>query len=243
MLNSSLACWLEKLAGMLLIITTSISVDVMAEIVTNPVPEPITKSGIAVKLVDFMTAPPTAASPPLARLSLLYHSWDGSGRLFVNDLRGKLYVIDQGQLSVYLDLASQRPDFISAPGLGTGFQSFAFHPNFSTNGKFYTAHCETPGAMPADLTSPTTVSAAVHSIVTEWTAYNPGATVFSGTDREVVRIEQPTFIHGLQEIGFNPTTSPGDADHGMLYMGNGDGGELYKPIPRDSTHPMVPYCV
>jgi hypothetical protein len=240
-LNINHVCWREKLACLSLVIVACITLDVMAAIVTNPVPYPIVKSGIAVKLVDFITVPPSAASPPLARLSLLYHSRDGSGRLFVNDLRGKLYVIDQGQISVYLDLASQRPDFVSSPGLATGFQSFAFHPDFAANGKFYTVHCETPGAVPADLVSPTTVTAAIHSIVTEWTASSAGANVFSGADREVVRIEQPTFIHGLQEIGFNPNTSPGDADYGMLYLGQGDGGELFTTNPQglDSPHGAI----
>ena len=209
MLNNSLACWRMNLARLMLVTLAAVASNTLADIVTDPVPGSIVKSGVAVKLVDFITAPPTAASPPLARHSLLYHSGDGSGRLFVNDLRGKLYVIDQGQLSVYLDLASQRPDFIASPGLATGFQSFAFHPDFAVNGKFYTTHCETVGTVPADLVSPTTVSAALHSIVTEWNASYPGANVFSGTDREVVRIEQPTVIHGLQEIGFNPTASPG----------------------------------
>jgi glucose/arabinose dehydrogenase len=241
MLNNSPAFWRMKLARLTLVILAGVASNALADIVTDPVPGSIIKSGIAVKLVDFITAPPTAGSPPLARLSLLYHSGDGSGRLFVNDLRGKLYVIDQGQLSTYLDLASQRPDFIASPGLATGFQSFAFHPDFAVNGKFYTAHCESVGTVPADLVSPTTVSAALHSIVTEWTASNPGATVFSGTDREVVRIEQPTGIHGLQEIGFNPTTSPGNADYGMLYLGQGDGGELFTTNPQglDSPHGAI----
>ena len=240
-MNNNSVYWWKIVVRLSMIIAASMTLDAMAAVVTNPVPNPIVKSGIAVKLVDFITVPPSATSPPLARLSLLYHSRDGSGRLFVNDLRGKLYLIDQGQISLYLDLASQRPDFVSSPGLATGFQSFAFHPDYAANGKFYTVHCETPGAVPADLVSPTTVTGAVHSIVTEWTASNPGANVFSGADREVVRIEQPTFIHGLQEIGFNPNTSPGDADYGMLYLGQGDGGELFTTNPQglDSPHGAI----
>ncbi|HYQ73161.1 MAG TPA: PQQ-dependent sugar dehydrogenase [Gammaproteobacteria bacterium] len=231
----------KKRTGLPVIFAAGLALDVVAAIVTDPVPAPIIKSGIAVKLVDFVTVPPSAASPPLARISLLYHARDGSGRLFVNDLRGKLYAIDQGQISVYLDLAAQRPDFVDTPYLGTGFQSFAFHPDFAVNGRFYTVHTETPGTVPADLVSPSTVTAAAHSVVTEWTAGDPAANAFVGTDREVVRIEQPTFLHGLQEIGFNPNATPGDPDYGMLYLGQGDGGELFTTNPQglDSPHGAI----
>mgnify|MGYP001595913520 CR=1 FL=1 len=123
---------------------------VLADIVNDPVPTPIVKSGIAVKLGDFVTAPATATLPqPMARLSVLYPSPDDSGRLFVNDLRGKLYVIEQGQISTYLDVAGQFTDFVDSPGLASGFQGFAFHPDFASNGKLYTTHTVTPGSMTA----------------------------------------------------------------------------------------------
>jgi glucose/arabinose dehydrogenase len=233
--------WWRKQACLPLLLAAGLAVDAMAAIVTDPVPTPIVKSGIAAKLIDFVTVPPSDTVPALARISMLNHAHDGSGRLFVNDLRGKLYVIDQGQISVYLDLAGQRPDFVDAPYLGTGFQSFAFHPDFATSGRFYTVHTETPGTVPPDLVSPTTVTAAVHSVVTEWTASDPAANTFSGTNREVVRIEQPTFLHSLQEIGFNPNAAPGDPDYGMLYMGQGDGGELFTTNPQglDSPHGAI----
>ena len=48
-----------------------------------------------------------------------------------------------------MDLPAHFPRFIDSPGLGTGFGSFAFHPEFVSAGapgcgKFYTGHVETP---------------------------------------------------------------------------------------------------
>jgi glucose/arabinose dehydrogenase len=61
-------------------------------------------------------------------------------------------------------------------------------------------------------------------VLTEWKANNPNADVFSGTSRELLRINVVTGIHGMQEITFNPLAKPGDKDYGLLYIGMGDGG-------------------
>ena len=59
---------------------------------------PIAKSDLAVDLVDFIKVPPSSAQPPLAAINSLISVNDGSGRLFVNDMRGKIYVIRDGRL-------------------------------------------------------------------------------------------------------------------------------------------------
>jgi glucose/arabinose dehydrogenase len=64
----------------------------------------------------------------------------------------------------------------------------------------------------------------VHDVLTEWTAADPSAGTFSGTHREVLRIAFGGYIHGIQQIGFNPTAMPGDEDYGLLYIAVGDGG-------------------
>ena len=56
----------------------------------QPIAAPITKSGLAVELVDVVQIPASAAGKPLARLNFLTHAGDGSGRLFTNDMEGKL---------------------------------------------------------------------------------------------------------------------------------------------------------
>ena len=60
-------------------------------------------------------------------------------------------------------------------------------------------------------------------VLTEWKT-DPLAFPFSGTGREILRIDMPTAIHGMQEITFNRLAKPGDKDYGLLYIGIGDGG-------------------
>ena len=61
-------------------------------------------------------------------------------------------------------------------------------------------------------------------MLTEWKTTHPEADTFSGTSRELLRIDMITESHGVQEITFNPGSKPGDEDYGLLYMGIGDGG-------------------
>ncbi|MFB3061997.1 MAG: sorbosone dehydrogenase family protein, partial [Candidatus Binatia bacterium] len=214
--------WVATVIVLLLHLTLPVEAQVAID---DPVPDRIVKSGLSVKIVDFVQVPASSSSPPLARINLLYHSRDNTGALFVNDLRGKLYVIDRGIVTTYLDLASLHPNFVDTPRLGTGFGCFAFHPDFATNGIFYTVHSEDPGFAPPDLGSTSTVGPVVHSVIKEWTVDDPVANVFTGTVREILRIAQPSFIHAVQQIGFNPNANPGDADYGMLYIAQGDGEE------------------
>ena len=68
-------------------------------------------------------------------------------------------------------------------------------------------------------------------VLTEWKTENPGAATFSGTGRELFRVNMVTGIHGIQEITFNPLAKPGDKDYGMLYIGVGDGGCVEEGYP------------
>jgi len=63
-------------------------------------------------------------------------------------------------------------------------------------------------------------------VLTEWKATDPKAETFSGTKRELMRIDMPSGIHGVQEIAFNPLSKKGDEDYGLLYIGVGDGGAV-----------------
>lgn len=192
--------------------------------ISDPVPESISKTGLNARAIEFATIPPSSGSTPLTRINYVGHSNDGSGRYFVPDLRDKLHVIDNGTVSTYLDIKAAFPNFVDSPNLGTGFGFVAFHPEFASNGKFYTVHTEAGSALTSktpDYQSPMTVK--VHGIITEWTASNPAANTFSGTHREVLRIGNWQFLHGIQQISFNPLAQSGDDDYGLLYMALGDG--------------------
>ncbi len=68
-------------------------------------------------------------------------------------------------------------------------------------------------------------------MLTEWKADNPFAPVFSGTGRELFRVNMVAVNHGIQEITFNPLATPGDEDYGLLYIGVGDGGSVENGYP------------
>src|SRR3712207_5698135 len=65
-----------------------------AQITKNPIPEPIEKSNLSVGFEEIVKIPDSGTEKNTsARLNLLLSPKDGSGRLFVNDMRGKLYII------------------------------------------------------------------------------------------------------------------------------------------------------
>jgi hypothetical protein len=134
---------------LLILIIVSVSISVYGQI-SDPIPTRITKSGLSAEIVDVIQVPASSSSSPKARINLLKHANDNSGRRFVNDLRGKLYVIVNSSITTYLDLKAQHPNFKDSTGLGTGFGAFAFHPNFASNGKLYTSHAEAAGSGTAD---------------------------------------------------------------------------------------------
>jgi glucose/arabinose dehydrogenase len=128
-------------------------------------------------------------------------------------------------------MAKQRPKFIKEPGLATGFGSFAFHPDFSKNSLFYTTHTEAPNSAKADFRYDDSIKTTVQWVLTEWKADDPYAESFSGTGRELLRVNFVSGIHGVQEITFNPLAKPGDEDYGLLYIGVGEGGAVEEGYP------------
>jgi hypothetical protein len=204
------------------------------EPIADPIPEQPIASGLGLELKEFVELPQSEPTPAPTdqrlvrwnRINYLGELPDGSGRLYVPDLNGKLYLIREGRPHVYLDVgATFAPAFFSGRGLGQGFGFAAFHPDFRRNGRFYTVHTEQASlaTRAPDLTAqPNTL---FHGIVTEWTARHPSAATFSGTRREVLRIGFGGQIHGIQQIDFNPEAERHDEDYGLLYIAIGDGGQ------------------
>jgi len=175
-----------------------------------------------------------------ARINYLGELPDHSGRKFVPDLNGKLYFLKHGAPRVYLDVqAAVGPNFWSGRGLGSGFGFVAFHPEFKRNGKFYTVHTEAREALTTKTPDyPAQPNPSVQGVLTEWTATHPSADTFSGTSRELLRLAFRSFIHGFQEVGFNPTARRHHRDYGLLYVSVGDGGRgPASPDPQDLATP------
>lgn len=163
---------------------------------------------------------------------------DGSERLFVPDLNGKMYLIKDGEPQTYLDVGAEfAPNFLNTKSLSSGFVFVDFDPEFKKNGLFYTVHTEegpalnprVPQTKIPDLSYPENTVA--HGVVIEWKAADPTASTFSGTRREVLRLGFADTIHEIQQISLNPTSQPGDQDYGLLYIAAGDGGVVGEEAP------------
>src|SRR5690606_30351710 len=97
----------------------------------DPIPESPIQSTLGLVLEEFAAFPKseTYPGPPVdqrlmrhARINYLGEVPDGSGRLFVPDLNGNLYLLEDRTPHVYLDVrAAFAPAFFSQRGLGQGF--------------------------------------------------------------------------------------------------------------------------
>ena len=206
--------------------------------ITDPIPGAIRPSGIGIRLTPFARI--EGEVPP--RAIMLRPSPDG--RLFVADQRGDLYVIRRGEARRYLRLQAHIPFFYPKEGnRQVGFLSFAFHPEFATNGVFYTVstaprsgQADFPSKRPIVNATGAEVEPDHDDVLMRWVADDPAAPSFTGTVAEVLRIEQPFRDHNTGEIGFRPAARPGDDDYGLLYIGVPDGGSDGFPVAR--TDPL-----
>jgi hypothetical protein len=204
----------------------------LAQVTSDPFPQPIntTDGVIKVHFVEFASIPDGSDGQP-ARMNLLIDE-PGTRRLFLNDMRGQLYSVryDGKTVTQYLD--------INAPAWGVpvqsedserGFQSFAFHPQFTERGtrgygKFYT-YTDTSNMTPTADFKPAGEGHTHDAVLLEWTARNPAAATYDGgAPRELIRWQHPFSNHNGGQLSFNPLATPGSADFGLLYAGVADGG-------------------
>jgi glucose/arabinose dehydrogenase len=214
--------------------------------ITHPIPEPIKKSKLAVGLEEVVQIPDSGTAGGAAPLlNFLSSAGDGSGRLFVNDMRGYLYVIVNGKPTVYLNVRQKICADFTYEGSQQGLSYFVFHPDFSKNGIFYTVTSELKTSGTPDFPVTKTIfdsnkniiKSSHHDVIREWKATNPASNTFEGTSRELLRIEQPYPDHNVGQLSFNPNAKPGSDDYGMLYIAVADGGSD-GGVPVGDTDPL-----
>lgn len=202
---------------------------------------------VAVIVRDVLVVPPSSKERPLARINLLTHAGDSSGRLFVIDMNGKIYVIKDEKLlpEPLIDMAvARRGAFTSRDLFEQGLSGLAFHPDFAKPGrpgfgKLFTSSTEVPESGKPDFPTPDpNGQVAHHDVLTEWTIdpKDPNR-VDPASRREVLRVAHPLHDHVMGQLGFAPHAKPSDPDYGMLYIGVGDGGNTtfhYKKV--DAMH-------
>lgn len=206
---------------------------------------PVVKTNLVIELEDVVQIPRLPGRTDYKGITLLRPDPREDGVLFVDELMGLLYRVNDPQVSVFLDVREFFAEFICDPGVASGLGSFALHPEFVENGVFYTTHSETFRGTPAINSSdipadvPAYTSPPLEWVLTEWRLTDPRARTFAGVHREVLRFVTPTTGHGAQEIAFAPVTDRNDADYGMLYLGCGDGGSINLKRPDMTGHPRT----
>ncbi len=193
----------------------------------DPIKEPVLEGNLTLELEPWLSFPTTDRESPQARINFMDAPMDGSGRLFVNDLRGRLYFIRDGKIETYLDARDHLPDFHDEDGLAGGLNFFTFHPEFSRNGLFYTVHTEKPQNKTTDFIGPAHRDRrTLDSYLLEWKADNPQSDTFTGSHRTLMSVRFPLHVHMMQQVAFRPEANPGDEDYGLLYVGIGEGGAM-----------------
>ncbi|MBT8207839.1 MAG: PQQ-dependent sugar dehydrogenase, partial [Acidimicrobiia bacterium] len=154
-----------------------------------------------------------------------------SRRVFVVDQVGKIWAIKVAPAPnvpdrhLLLDVGAEGLGLLvelGAFGPGTfderGLLGLAFHPNYTTNGRFYTYSSE-PVNGPADFsTMPDGVEAHHQSVIREWRVPNPRnpSSTAAPNSRVLMRVDEPQFNHNAGALVFGPD--------GHLYIAIGDGG-------------------
>ena len=188
----------------------------------------------------------------LARINSIREEPGGTGRLFVTDMNGPIYILDKKTKArtTYLEFngRDERSGLFDRllydPGYSSGVSQFQFDPDYRQNGKFYTVHMENPtlpGSQRPDTAStpgltfasfgyePTAAVATpgptqFESVLIEWTDTNLRNTTFEGTAREILRVQLNSRVHPMGELVFHPAARRGDSDWRVMYIGMGDSG-------------------
>ena len=148
------------------------------------------------------------------------HAGDGSGRLFITDQRGKIYILDDGAilpvpfLDLTAKLVSERAGFDERGLLG-----LAFHPQYATDGaagegKFYVFYSAPSPDAPGTTANPVDC----RSVISEYQVSTSDPNVANPlSERVLLTFNKPQFNHNGGQLAFGPVD-------GMLYFTTGDGG-------------------
>ncbi|ASZ11568.1 PQQ-dependent sugar dehydrogenase [Chitinophaga pendula] len=164
------------------------------------------------------TVTPTAAPPYEAKLQLITDRIlspvalgvprDGTGRIFICQKEGKVWIIQGGKMltTPFLDVSNEMVKI--NPGYDErGLLGIAFHPQFKSNHKFYVYY-----------SVPSSQKGSNHkSRIAEFTVSAGNGNVADVQSKRIVmEFEQPESNHNGGDIVFGPD--------GYLYIASGDGG-------------------
>jgi glucose/arabinose dehydrogenase len=147
----------------------------------------------------------------------------GDARLFVVEKCGRIKIIEDGAVleKPFLDIGFQaeNPDHrrVDCTGGEEGLLGMAFHPDYSSNGRFFVNYIEQPGG-----------NNTRNTVVAQYQVTSDGA-VADPTEKRIITFAQPRENHNAGMLAFGPD--------GYLYIGTGDGGGAGDPdeVGQDET--------
>jgi glucose/arabinose dehydrogenase len=165
-------------------------------------------------LVTTRNAPPSAASfelepimQDLRRPLFVTHAGDGTGRLFVVEQGGIIYVLNGTESSVFLDLSSLVSAAANQDGYTErGLLGLAFHPDYAENGTFFVNYTDRAG----------------HTQVVKYQVTDDPNVADANSAEIILTQMQPFPNHNGGHMAFG--------DDGYLYIAMGDGGAAGDPL-------------
>jgi uncharacterized protein (TIGR03437 family) len=136
------------------------------------------------------------------------HAGDGSGRLFIVEQGGKIFVHNGESVleTPFLDISSK-----VSGGSEQGLLGLAFHPNYEQNGLFYLNYTDTAG----------------DTVIARYQVSGDANVANADSETVLIHQDQPFANHNAGELQFGPD--------GFLYFGLGDGGSGGDPGNRAQT--------
>ena len=132
------------------------------------------------------------------------HAGDGSGRLFIAELEGRIRIARNGQIltTPFLDIT----DRVKSVENNDDLASIAFPPGFSVNGHFYVSYTRDDG------------SGGWESVVSRFQVSVDPDVADSASEDVLLVVDQDNSFHNVWQIQFGPDN--------YLYIASGDGGPL-----------------
>lgn len=162
-----------------------------------------------------------AQNPPIIDLELFASGFNGpveiknagDNRLFIVEQSGVIRILNEdGTINAdpFLDLTS----VVNDSGFEEGLLGLAFHPDYSTNGRFFVNHIET-------------ISGSDFTVIKSFTVSADENIADPSSETVLLTIAQPFSNHNGGSLQFGPD--------GMLYIALGDGGSGGDPGNRSQN--------
>ncbi|HIP71768.1 MAG TPA: glucose dehydrogenase [Anaerolineae bacterium] len=170
----------------------------------TPVPT-VTPTAVP-QLVQGGTAVNSVSLAPIVRPGRLDHplylTHAGDDRLFVVGKRGKIWIIEDGQVlpEPFLDISDKVNALINEQGL----LGLAFHPQYKENGRFFLYYTTLDNS---------------DTVLAEYRVSDNPNIADPDSEQILLPVDEPDSVHNGGQLAFGPD--------GYLYVGLGDGGLLY----------------